>query len=79
MYHPRTFTNGRQPRHERFPGYIPERDEKTGQEIWPRGDEDTWKKGLLSAPPEDETSISNAIVHHMQTVRCYNLRNHSWH
>jgi hypothetical protein len=50
-------------------GYIPERDEATGKEIWPRGDEGTWKKGLANAPPTDDDSISNSIVRHVQTVR----------
>ena len=50
-------------------GYIPERDEATGKEVWPRGDEKTWKKGLANAPPSDDDSISNSIVHHVQTVR----------
>lgn len=50
-------------------GYLPEKDEKTGKEIWPRGDESTWKKGLAEAPPADDDSISKSIIRHVQTVR----------
>lgn len=59
-------------------GFTPERDEKTGKEIWPRGDEKTWKNALAEAPATDDESIVKSIVRHVQTTlgrQAYNLDN----
>ncbi|KAL5520427.1 hypothetical protein ACEPAG_9651 [Sanghuangporus baumii] len=46
-------------------GFIGEKDE-TGKEIWPRGDEKTWKDNLRGVDV-DVASITKSIVNHVQT------------
>lgn len=63
--------------HKRTPtGYLPELT-KDGKEIWPRGDEATWKKGLRGVST-DVSQVTDNIVHHVQTSiarQAYNLDN----
>ncbi|KAF8519332.1 glycosyltransferase family 35 protein [Hysterangium stoloniferum] len=61
--------------HKRTPtGYLPELS-KDGKEVWPIGDEATWKKGLRNVST-DVPQITDSIVHHVQTSlarQAYNL------
>jgi starch phosphorylase len=55
------------------PGYIPTAE--GGKEVWPRGDEKTWKAGIrgVDATVQDVTAH---IVNHVQTTiarQAYNL------
>ncbi|EJD43559.1 glycosyltransferase family 35 protein [Auricularia subglabra TFB-10046 SS5] len=58
----------RQRRHKRSAtGYLPEKDAKTGEEVWPRGDPEAWKPGMRHGVEADVTEINKNIVHHVQT------------
>ncbi|KZV77884.1 hypothetical protein EXIGLDRAFT_784643, partial [Exidia glandulosa HHB12029] len=57
-------------------GYLPEKDAKTGAEVWPRGDATTWKSGMRGGVEADVGEISKNIVHHVQTSlarQAYNI------
>lgn len=54
-------------------GYIPTTE--GGKEVWPRGDEKTWKAGIRSVSQTKE-EIASRIVNHVQTTiarQAYNL------
>ncbi|GJE89080.1 glycosyltransferase family 35 protein [Phanerochaete sordida] len=56
-------------------GYLPEVDEKTGKEKWPRGEEKVWKEGSRG-PDRDVPSITKSFVNHVNTSlarQAYNL------
>ncbi|KLO16468.1 glycosyltransferase family 35 protein [Schizopora paradoxa] len=67
----------RQRRHVRtLTGYQPDKD-ASGKEIWPRGDEKTWKEGIRGVD-SDVPSITKSIVNHVQTSlarQAYNVDN----
>ncbi|KAI5120630.1 hypothetical protein M0805_009390 [Coniferiporia weirii] len=67
----------RQRRHARtLTGYIPDKD-ASGKEIWPRGDEKTWKENMRTLDA-GERDISKSVVNHVQTSlarQAYNLDN----
>ncbi|KZS95388.1 glycogen phosphorylase [Sistotremastrum niveocremeum HHB9708] len=70
---PKTIGQPAKRHHKRSPtGYLPDKD-KSGKEIWPRGDEKTWKDNLRGI---SNGTLSTSIVNHVQTTlarQAYNL------